>query len=79
MEDVLKGVLVVRTRVGSIAAKSCNSISKIWPSHQHRVHEGAKGSLVHLSVDSRGREFEKMFICQGGRGDGARVLHSIAL
>ena len=79
IEDMLKGVLVVETRVGSMMAKSCNGISKIWPSSQHRVHEGAEGPLVCLGIDRGRSEFEKMFICQGGGGDGARVLHSIVL
>ena len=79
MKDMLEGMLVVGTRVGSVMAKSCNSISEIWPSSQHRVHEGAEGPLVCLGVDRGRSEFEEMLIRQGRGGDGARVLHSIVL
>ena len=72
-------MLVVRTRVGSMASKRYNSVSEVWPSCRHRIYKEAEGLLVCPGINSRGREFEEVFICQGERGNGAGILHSIVL
>ncbi len=62
-KDTLEGMLVVRARVSSVAAKCCNGVSEIQLCHQHGIHERAKGPLVCLGINSGGREFEEMFVC----------------
>jgi len=62
-KNAVEGMLVVRARVCGVVAKCCNGVSEIQLCCQHRIHERAEGLLVHLGVDSRGSEFEEMFLC----------------
>jgi len=78
-EDPLKGVLVIRARVSSVAAKGCNGIAKVGMGPQHRVYEGTEGALVGLGVHFRGCEFDQVFVGECWSGDRARVGHPVAL
>jgi hypothetical protein len=56
-EELVKGRLVFRARVGSMVAKCHDGVGDVRVSAQHRIYKGSEGTLVGFDINFGGRKF----------------------
>jgi hypothetical protein len=67
-KDVVKSMLVLQTRVGSMATKGGNSIRNVRASANGGIHEHPHGTLIGFDINLRGSEFGKMLVSKDESG-----------